>query len=411
MNKACKALAALLVTFLATDVGIVSAQQKKKNSDDRYAEVKKQLPEDLYPVYRMLERIIQTNKINESIGITVRSTTPEECVAMTGNKEICQIVGDMPDVKAKDSMFAWAIQVVASTNSLPNASADGSSGLIRMQKSMTNGLSDKPAALACVVGHEVAHLTEKHSKKIAVKGSELDSVASEKISSAINNAKSAQRSQQAWAAFAMGLNAAAGTYQGALSNLQLANSMQNDAAQGAAEFQRFMQLNYATLKANAPKSLGALEDIGGLGANLIKRTRQDTDEYLNEYRRELMSFSRQQELEADAKGVEFVAKAGIDPSACLEVVELIHRTTGEKTTSSESSHPGEDERKTKMQQAINALQPSIRNRYKALQVKQPILPYLYDENSQVVKIMPLGTPGMKSGKNSKSASVDALLGN
>lgn len=401
----------VLVSALIALMEATAEGQTTKKEVDRYAQPKKELPEDLYPVYRMLERLMQTNKVSNGVGITVRSTTPEECLAMTGNKELCQVIGDMPDVKAKDSMYAWAIQVVSSTNSLPNASADGSSGLIRIQKSIINGLTDKPAGVACVVAHELAHLTEGHTKKIATKNSELDTVASEKISSAINNAKKAQQSQQAWAAFAMGLNAAAGTYQGALSNLQLANSIQSDTAEGAQEFQRFMQLNYSTLRSNAPLSLGALESLNGLGAKLIRRTRQDTDQYLNEFRQELMKFSRSQELEADSKGVEFMAKAGINPDACLDVVELIHRTTGDKSTSADSSHPGEEERKTKMKEAIDNLPKSTRNKFKTKQPPQPMLPYVYEENSQVVRIMPNGTPGMKGGKNSKSASVDALLGN
>jgi Zn-dependent protease with chaperone function len=160
---------------------------------DRYAEAKKEIPEDVYPVYRALERLIQTNKVDSPVAITVRSTTPEQCEAMTGNKGMCAILGDLPDDKAKDSMIAWAIQVVSSTNFLPNASADGGN-LIRMGKSLMNGLIDKPAAMTCVVAHELAHITEGHIKKIQTRNSELDLKTSDKVASAIKNAHNAQKS-------------------------------------------------------------------------------------------------------------------------------------------------------------------------------------------------------------------------
>jgi predicted Zn-dependent protease len=396
------------------------SQSKSNQQVDRYAEARKQLPEDLYPAYRMLERIMQTNKVNGAVGITVRSTSPEQCFAMTGNKELCAIVGDLPDVQAKDSMVAWAIQVVSSTNSLPNASADGGN-LIRMGKSLINGFSSKPGAMACVVAHELAHITEDHIKEINIKGKELDENTSEKITSAVKNAHSAQNSAQTWAAIAMGLNAFSsglnagmGNYamanQATMNNQYLAMSLQIESAAGAGEYARYISANYATLQSNAPRSLEAMKGLEGLGAKYVTRTKKDIDQYLGEHTEELMSFSREQEIEADGKAVEYVAKAGINPASCLEVVDLIHKTTGDKTTAPTDSHPGENERKSKIEKAIEDLSPAIKNRYRLQQAKLPMLPYVYDQDTQVVKIMPPGTAGMKEGKNSKSSSVDALLG-
>lgn len=409
--KKTKGLLVLGLMLLLCCDSISHAQSKSKKPTDRYAEAKSELPEDLYPLYRMLERIMQTNKITEPIGITVRSSSPEDCYAITGNKQLCNVIGDMPDVAPKDSVYAWAIQVVSSTNSDPNASADSTTNLIRMQKSLLNGLSGKPAALACVVAHEVAHLTLKHTKQKVIKGAELDGVASEKISSAINNAKKAQKSQQLWAAIAMGLNAGAGTYQGALSNYQLATAMESDSAEGAQAFRYFMNQYNSVLQARAPKTMGALESLDGLGAKLIKRTKVDIDQYLDEYRKELMAYSRELESEADAKGVYYLANAGINPNECLEVIELIHRSTADTTTSKDSSHPGEDERKASIRKYVDELRPALKNKYKMQQVKLPMLPYVYESNSQIVRVMPPNASGMKQGKNSKSTAVDALLGN
>lgn len=415
MRKLLVVLVLTVIPCLAHPASVFSKQT------DRYAQAKKDLPEDLYPVYRLLERIMLTNKVKDAVGVTVRSTTPEQCYAMTGNKELCSIIGDLPDVQPKDSMVAWAIQVVSSTASLPNASADGGN-LIRMGKSLLSGLSDKPAAVACVVGHELAHITENHIKKIQVKGSELDESTSRKIASAVKNAHNAQKSEQVWAVIAMGLNAfssgynaGAGNYalanQASINNYYLALSLQAESVAGAGEYARYLSANYAVLQSNAPQSLAAMQQMEGLGAKYVKRTKVDIDQYLNEHRLQLMSFSREQELEADSKGIEYVARAGIDPDACLDVVELIHRRTGNSTTDSGSSHPGEAERREAMRKAISDLAPALRNKYKMQQVKLPILPYIYDENTQVVRLMPVGTPGMQGGKNSKSASVDSMLGN
>lgn len=412
---------ALIAAAIMLLVNPAFAQSKPKRSVDRYSEARRELPEDLYPVYRILERLMQTNKIESAVGITVRSTSPEQCFAMTGNKELCAIVGDLPDVQAKDSMIAWAIQVVSSTQHLPNANADGSN-LIRMGKSLINGLSGKPEATACVVAHELAHITEEHIKKISKKGSELDEVTSAKITSAVKNAHSAQKSAEGWAALAMGLNAFSSGMNAGMGNYALANqanmnnyyltlSLKAESEQGAGEYARYISANYATLQSNAPRSLNAMKGLEGLRATYVKRTKTDIDKYLNEHMVELMSFSRMQEVEADSKAIEYVAKAGINPYSCLDVVDFIHKTTGNQGTAATDSHPGENERRLRMERAIAELSPAIRNRYKMQQAKLPMLPYVYDSNSQVIRVMPPGTAGMKAGKNSKASSVDALLGN
>ena len=291
-----------------------------------------------------------------------------------------------------------------------------------MGKSLLNGLSDKPAAVGCVVAHELAHITQDHIKKIKVKGSELDEATSLKISSAVKNAHNAQKSEQVWAAIAMGLNAfssgfnaGAGNYalanQASMNNYYLAMSLQAESAAGAGEYARYLSANYAVLQENAPKSLSAMQQLEGLGGKYVKRTKIDIDQYLDDHRLQLRSFSREQELEADSKGIEYVSRAGIDPKACIDVLDLIHRHTGDPSTSPLSSHPGEAERRAAMEKAIGDLPPAIRNKHKMQQAKLPMLPYIYDQQTQVVRVMPAGTPGLKPGKNNKAASVDAMLGN
>jgi hypothetical protein len=64
-----------------------------------------------------------------------------------------------------------------------------------------------------------------------------------------------------------------------------------------------------------------------------------------------------------------------------------------------------------MEKAIDELSPTLKNRYKMQPLRMPMLPYVYDKNSQVVRIMPQSTVSTKEGKNNKANSVDALLGN
>ena len=69
------------------------------------------------------------------------------------------------------------------------------------------------------------------------------------------------------------------------------------------------------------------------------------------------------------------------------------------------------ERINKLKETMAKLDPVVRDKFKMKQAKMELLPYTYDENSQIVRIMPSSAPGLKSGKNSKSSSVDAMLGN
>lgn len=69
-NKFIISFAALITT---TEV---FAAPVKSN---RYALAKKEMPEETYLVYRILERLMQTNKVNSSIGIVARSASTEKC--------------------------------------------------------------------------------------------------------------------------------------------------------------------------------------------------------------------------------------------------------------------------------------------------------------------------------------------
>lgn len=410
----------LLTGAMATLHSDPAISAPKQTKTDRYATARSELPEDLYPVYRYLERIMQFNKTDQTIGIAVRSSmSPEECLHILSNKELCAQY-DLPDVSKKDSMALWAMQVVMSTSSNPNATADSQQSLIRMGKPLLSGLSGKPIAVACVVGHELAHITQNHTKKRAEKNTSLDKVYSEKVSSAVANAHKAQRSQQFWNAMAVGLNAfsaglnsSQGNYfeaaQAERNSAMIITSMQADQANAAPAFQ-YLVANMQNLRLSAPQTMTALQEMEGLGGKLIMRTKRDTDQYFSEWKKDLMQYTREQELEADRIGVEYVAKAGLDPSSCLETIDFIHKRTGDTSTKEMSSHPGESERRASMEEAINELPMRLKRMHTMKLPTVPMLPYIYDSETQIIRISPPGTPGLTPGKNNKSDTVDGLLG-
>ena len=66
----------LALTLLAGTMATLHSDQAisapNQARSDRYAAARSELPDDLYPVYRYLERIMQFNKTDQSIGIAVR---------------------------------------------------------------------------------------------------------------------------------------------------------------------------------------------------------------------------------------------------------------------------------------------------------------------------------------------------
>lgn len=66
-----------------------------------------------------------------------------------------------------------------------------------------------------------------------------------------------------------------------------------------------------------------------------------------------MKFGRNDELEADRYGVRFMAQAGYDPRAMLQVMQILAASAGGKRSSEFfSTHPNPENRLTKIQQSI-----------------------------------------------------------
>jgi len=87
-------------------------------------QAKDTLPEDLYPAYRLLDRIIAANpSVTQKAVLGLRSVDPASCRELIGDKAICALAADRPDVQLSDSFLIWATQVSSATNGRPNAFA------------------------------------------------------------------------------------------------------------------------------------------------------------------------------------------------------------------------------------------------------------------------------------------------
>jgi predicted Zn-dependent protease len=73
-----------------------------------------------------------------------------------------------------------------------------------------------------------------------------------------------------------------------------------------------------------------------------------------------LRFSRQDELEADARGVRYMSEAGYDPRAMIGVMEVLKQATGGsgRTPDFFSTHPNPDNREGKIKQAIQQVYPN-----------------------------------------------------
>jgi len=393
-----------------------NSQAKESGKVSRYKEIKEELPADLYPSYRMLERLMQANEIEESVAIAVRPAMAHDCPAE--NKALCQLISDLPSLSKEDSVIGWALQSWMTSNGSPQATATSMNNTIRMYKTLLDPLAGKPEAKACVVAHELAHIVKNHTKSANERRMELDASTASRVASAVKNAHSAKRSGQFWGAMAMGLNAAAsglnsanGDYGSALradlANMNMMQNMQMDQALGSIELNKIMSM----MNQGSPQVYKAMTQMDGLGQKLVRRTMRDVVQYTKAATLQLREFEREQEIEADSLAIEYMVNANLNPKACLEAMDLVHRNSASSETDEMSTHPGEEERLENINEIIDNLTPrQIDKVLLKTKPKYEILPYIYNESTEIVRIMPKGTEGMNPGSNKTSNEVESLFG-
>ena len=178
MKKAI--LLSLLFTVLPTNIYAQTVKEKRAES---YREAKEVMPPDLYLVYRVADRIITTNDIKRPIRVAVRNNVDcEGILGIASNSQKCQSIGLLPKIDKASNFDIWAAQVVGTMKGQANAAAYSDFGTIFLNTAMLKELTGKVDQVACVVAHELAHVTQNHSAEEREKAKELDQKTAAKVS-------------------------------------------------------------------------------------------------------------------------------------------------------------------------------------------------------------------------------------
>ena len=365
---------------------------------------------------------MQVNRIATPMAITLRSTTAADCQATAANPAPCPSGTPLPSQLPKDATLAWAVQLIAANNSLGSSQKLSNGGyLLRIDKATVDSLALKPTQLACVIAQELAHATLDHPQKFRTRSLELDGQTASLITAAVNNAHTAQRNRDTWITIAMGLSAVGSglsavggspnqSNQAAIDNQFRAFTMLADAKAGGQVFQTYINAYYPILRTNAPLSLAAIAGMEGLSINFVKRTQKDIDLYLVDYRKQLETSQQQLLREADARSVEYVARASINPQTCLETLLSDQPPDAQAGPIADSTPAAPAERRKALQAAINALPATLRTADKKPLVPYPPLAYWLDRNTNTVSVFPTGTVPKRQTARDKTRSVESLLG-
>ena len=403
-------------------VQLTPASKAAAQPADRYAEARREMGEDLYPAYRILERFMLVNRIATPMAITLGSTTPADCQATAANSAPCPNGTSLPSGLPKDATLAWAVQVIAATNTLGSSQKLSNGGyMLRMNKATIDSLALKPTQLACVIAQELAHATLDQPQRFRTRSLELDGQTATRITAAVNNAHTAQRNRDTWMTIALGLSAVGSGLSAAGGNMSQVNqaafdnhfrafTMLADAKAGGQVFQTYITAYYPILRTNAPLSLAAIAGMEGLSINFVKRTQKDIDLYLVDYRKQLETSQQQLLREADARSVEYVARASINPQTCLETLFSDQPPDAQAGPIADSTPAAPAERRKALQAAINALPAPLRNADKKPLVPYPPLAFWLDRNTNTVSVFPTGTVPKRPTAQDKTRSVESLLG-
>lgn len=237
-----------------------------------YSRASKKLPQNLYVLYRVVERLSRANQLDEHPWRVV--------------------------ILPEYDINAYAAEV----------------NLLIVGTGMLDQLSGDDAAIACIVGHEMAHHTQRHSAKQQAETERLK----------------AQIRQEAWAEVSRERNqaqiesTAASVANGLLGNL-LNTSV---GSVGHTVIQN-------TIKRRAQNSEARVQTV-------IKRKETELHDRLNR-------FQRQQEFEADEVGYFYAVTAGFEPAGCLRAERVFARMPEAQVN---TTHPMSNDRLLAFQSLI-----------------------------------------------------------
>ena len=286
---------------------------KGQSRASSYARAKKVMDPDLYIVYRLADRIITSNEIKRPIRFSVSSG--QTC--LTGKETIgglpCQLVDLLPDVDKATNFDIWAARTVGDMVGSKGAFAYSDAGFVSINRPMLKDLIGKPDNIACVLAHEIAHVTQNHSKLKREVQEKYEMIAAQKIT---NRAKNAHKTMNASLGLQYALAGFSAGYSGdnsALNNLNTSVMMQNFNAQLRAPKIAAEAMKYSPTIGNA------INETQGLNTYHLDRSFSAINNYMRDVELAVMAFSRAKEYEADLLGLEYMVAAGFKPEGCIEM--------------------------------------------------------------------------------------------
>jgi len=277
-----------------------------------YKRTKKLLKPDLYLTYRITERILEANNIKRPIRIAVRKGV--NCSGTSGlSKMQCSANALLPDIDQSTNFDIWASQVINTMAGQANALAISDNGTLIVNKALLKELMGRPEQLACVISHELAHITQNHSEEERKASRKYDAVAASRISERVMQLQNAQ----AGAYVMMGImGAMSDSYSGSntsLNQLSTQIALNNLASQMLAPQVTEMAMEYS------PVIGDAINEMKGLSPSYMRQAFNSVDSYLRDAALSLAAFNRGQEYEADLLGTQYAATAGFSEKACLKL--------------------------------------------------------------------------------------------
>ncbi len=279
-----------------------------------YKRAKKIMNPDLYVTYRITERILQSNNIKRPIRVAVRKGA--DCSGTLGidpNSSKCFSAQVLPDIDKITNFDIWASQVINTMTGNPNAFANSDSGFLFINKALLKEVMGRPEQLACIISHELAHITQNHTEEKRKARFKYDSIAASRISERILKLRKRQQGNNFMAAVIAGIS---DSYSGSNTSInQLSNriALNNLASQMLAPKIIEKAMTYSPV---ISKSINKMQ---GLNPEYVNKGFRYIDTYLRDSALALTAFSRGLEYEADLLGTQYAASAGFDEKACLKL--------------------------------------------------------------------------------------------
>jgi predicted Zn-dependent protease len=272
-----------IITFSQNNVSAeekisITAEAQIKQVDPYYQQVRADMEgalgrigEDYYAVYRMVERIARANRLDEQPW-RIRVSSQDEVNAFASNMNMLTFEG----------------------------------GLLEQ-------LSGDTSAIACVVGHEMAHHTQGHIPEKVELGTRMNTLQEEALQEAREEVEAAGQRRNIFGTIINVVSGVAG--RSSSGSGRIASGVAGQVLQGMNQ----EQTNQAVARA---------EEI------YTARIAELNSEY--------SVVQRNNESEADAVGYEYIVSAGFEPVGCVRAMEALNRT--ETSQLPGISHPKPEDR-------------------------------------------------------------------